>query len=83
MAFISSRTISSTMLLKDRRHDFVQQFCRKLLGYSLGREVQLSDEPLLEEMQQKLAGNGYRVGAAVETIVLSKQFRMIRGKKRP
>ena len=70
-------------LLKDRRHDFVRQFCRKLLGYSLGREVQLSDEPLLEEMQQKLAAGGYRVGTAVETIVLSKQFRMIRGKKRP
>jgi len=67
-------------LLKDRRHDFVQQFCRKLLGYSLGREVQLSDEPLLEEMLQKLAANGYRFGTAVETIVLSKQFRLIRGK---
>ena len=34
-------------LLNDRRHDIVRQFCRKLLGYSLGRAVQLSDEPLL------------------------------------
>ena len=66
-------------LLKDRRHDFVQQFCRKLLGYSLGREVQLSDEPLLEEMQQQLAASGHRFGVAVETIVRSRQFREIRG----
>jgi hypothetical protein len=68
-------------LLKDRRHDFVYQFCRKLLGYSLGREVRLSDEPLLEEMQQRLARNEYRFGTAVETIVVSKQFRMIRGRQ--
>ncbi len=38
-------------LLTVRRDAFVRQFCRKLLGYSLGRSVQLSDEPLLAEMQ--------------------------------
>ena len=69
-------------LLQHRRRDFVRQFCRKLLGYSLGREVQLSDEPLLERMQQKLAANEYRFGTAVEIVVLSQQFRMIRGRKR-
>jgi len=67
-------------LFQDRRHDVVQQFCRNLLGYSLGRAVQLSDEPLMAEMQQQLATSGYRFGVAVETIVLSNQFRMIRGK---
>ena len=68
-------------LLKDRRRDFVQQFCRKLLGYSLGRAVQLSDQPLLDEMQQQLAASGYRFGVAVETIVRSRQFREIRGRQ--
>ena len=34
-------------LLTKRRDAFVRQFCRKLLGYALGRAVQLSDEPLL------------------------------------
>ncbi len=67
-------------LLSDRRHDIVRQFCRKLLGYSLGRAVQLSDEPLLMEIEQRLAESGYRFGVAVETIVLSEQFQMIRGK---
>ncbi len=31
-----------------RRDDFLRQFCRKLLGYALGRSVQLSDKPLIE-----------------------------------
>ena len=66
-------------LLNRRRNTFVYQFCRKFLGYALGREVQLSDEPLLEKMQRKLRKNDYRVSVAVKTIVLSDQFRRIRG----
>ena len=65
-------------LLKDRHDDFVQQFCRKLLGYALGREVQLSDEPFLKKMRERLEKNGYRFSVAVEAIVTSEQFRNIR-----
>jgi hypothetical protein len=67
-------------LVNTRRDAFVGQFCRKLLGYALGRSVQLSDEPLLDEMQAALQAGDYRVAAAVETIVRSPQFRNIRGK---
>ena len=67
-------------LFNDRRHDIVRQFCRNLLGYSLGRAVQLSDEPLLVEIEQQLAEGGFRFSVAVEAIVLSEQFQMIRGK---
>lgn len=70
-------------LLKDRREDVVRQFCRKLLGYSLGRETQLSDEPLLDAMLAKLADNDYRFSVAVEMIVRSPQFREIRGRQHP
>ncbi|MFT5524474.1 MAG: hypothetical protein ACI9HK_002429, partial [Pirellulaceae bacterium] len=66
-------------LVGERRDDFVRQFCRKLLGYSLGRSVQLSDEPLLDTMQQALGENDFRFSVAVNTIVRSKQFRNIRG----
>ena len=66
-------------LLNDRRDTFERQFCRKLLGYGLGRAVQLSDAPLLDEMQAKLAANGHRVHVAIEAIVSSPQFRDIRG----
>jgi hypothetical protein len=66
-------------LLTKRRDTFVRQFCRKLLGYALARQVQLSDEPLLDEMQQQLASNGFKVQVAIEAIVRSRQFREIRG----
>lgn len=67
-------------LLGKRRDAFVHQFCRKLLGFALGRGTQLSDEPLLAEMQAKLAANQYRVSIAIESIVQSRQFREIRGR---
>ena len=66
-------------LANTRREAFVRQFCRKLLGYALGRSVQLSDEPLLTEMQTKLKAGNYQMQIALETIILSRQFREIRG----
>jgi hypothetical protein len=70
-------------LLNDRREDFVRQFCRKLLGYALGREVRLSDEPLIDQMCDKLKADGFRFSIAVEAIVTSRQFRDIRGQEQP
>jgi hypothetical protein len=60
---------------------FERQFIRKLLGFALGRGVQLSDEPLLDEIQAALAANGHRASVAVEAIVQSPQFRQIRGRE--
>lgn len=66
-------------LLTKKREAVLNQFCRKLLGYSLGRAVMLSDKPLLAEMQAQLRSQDYLFSTAVETIVRSKQFREIRG----
>ena len=66
-------------LLTTRRGAFLQQFCRKLLGYALGRSVQLSDEPLLKDLQTALAADDYHVQTAIQLIVQSRQFREIRG----
>jgi len=66
-------------LTENRREDFVKQFCRKLLGYALGRSVQLSDKPLLESMQTQLAQNNYQIGIAIDLVVASPQFREVRG----
>ena len=68
-------------LLETRRDAFLRQFYRKLLGYALGREVQLSDEPLLTEIEQRLARSDYRFSVAVDMIVQSRQFREIRGRQ--
>jgi len=63
-----------------RGRDVERQFCRKMLGYALGRGVQLSDEPLLDTIQERLATADHRVGVAIEAIVTSPQFRSIRGR---
>jgi len=68
-------------LLTRKRETVLTQFCRKLLGYALGRAVMLSDRPLVAEMRSHLEKSEYRFSAAVETIVNSPQFRQIRGKE--
>lgn len=68
-------------LLTKRQDAFLRQFCRKLLGYSLGRGVLLSDSPLISEMRAELKTHDFRVSAAIEKIVRSQQFREIRGKE--
>ncbi len=63
-----------------RREEFLRTFCRKFLGYALGRSVLLSDEPLLNSMQAELAAGDYRFSHLFETVVRSPQFRMQRGR---
>jgi len=65
-------------LLAERASDLRRQFCRKLLGYALGRSVALSDEPLIDEMLTRLEQDHDRSSVAVFTIVNSKQFRQHR-----
>jgi hypothetical protein len=67
-------------LSETRRDAVVRQFCRKLLGYALGRAIQLSDEPLLDEMRERLAQNDYQFSQVVDAIIGSRQFLEIRGK---
>ncbi len=57
-----------------RQKEYLENISRKLLSYSLSRSLQLSDEPVVERMQARMAGNEYRFGALVETIVSSEQF---------
>ncbi|QDU24984.1 hypothetical protein ETAA8_00450 [Anatilimnocola aggregata] len=64
-------------LANQRRADFLRQFSRKLLGYSLGRSAQLSDQPLIDNLSKTEGGH---VGKMIEQIVRSPQFREIRGR---
>lgn len=62
-------------VVRDRQQKFVAHFCRKLLGYFLGRSVTVTDQPLLDEMQQVLEANHFQPQAAIEAVVTSNQFR--------
>lgn len=70
-------------LLTKRREEFVKHFSRKLLGYALGRSVQLSDEPLMAEMRRKLVRDDHHVQDAIVTILHSPQFLRRRGLESP
>jgi len=53
---------------------FVDNLCRQLLVYALGRSLLLSDEPLLAEMRKNLSTRGFKFGNLVQSIVTSRQF---------
>lgn len=63
-----------TYIRAHREKDFLNNLSGKMLVYALGRSPVLSDEPLLERARAKLAENGYRISALIETIVTSPQF---------
>jgi hypothetical protein len=62
--------------IKARRgEEFVDNLCRKLLAYALGRTLIPSDDETIAAMHKRLEGNGGRFSALVGTIVTSPQFR--------
>jgi len=65
--------------LRDRRQeDFVNNLCRKLLSYALGRSLQPSDRATLDAMKTRLAAENYAFGSLVDVIVTSPQFRNVK-----
>ena len=65
--------------LKVREPEFNGQFCRKLLGYALGRIVLPTDKLLLEEMKTQLQSSDPTFAGAVLAITQSRQFQNRRG----
>ena len=52
----------------------LDNLCRKMLVYALGRSLLLSDDVIIDDMRAKLVNNGYRFSNLVEAIVTSPQF---------
>jgi hypothetical protein len=65
--------------LADRRDLVMLQFCRKLLGYALGRAVLPTDLPLAESLRDRILEADAGISAAVLGIVQSRQFLNRRG----
>lgn len=68
-------------LREHRQDEFIENLCRKLLSYALGRTLMLSDERLITKMQSKLKADYYRFSSLIESIVTSRQFLNKRGGK--
>jgi hypothetical protein len=61
-------------VLVSRNEEFSALFCRKLLGYALGRSILPTDKSVLEEMRAQLKSADPTVAGAVVAIVQSRQF---------
>jgi hypothetical protein len=61
-------------LREHRQEEYIDNLCRKLLSFALGRSLVLSDDLLVREMRRNLVANGYRIGSLVEGVVNSSQF---------
>lgn len=62
-------------LQTERREEFVENLCRKLLAYALGRSLIPPDDETIAAMRTRLASDGDRFGSLIECIVTSPQFR--------
>lgn len=63
-----------------RQDEFVDNLCRKLLSYALGRNLLLSDDALVETMRARLAEDDHRFSGLIATIITSSQFLEKRGR---
>jgi hypothetical protein len=70
-------------LSEKRREDFVENFCRRLFAYSLGRSLSGSDKTIIDKMYVRIAADGDRFGDVVESMVTSSQFLNKRGRDDP
>lgn len=61
-------------LLTERRQQFAQALTSRLLAYALGRSLEFSDEPLVEEIAKKSLKNDLRLQSLVQSIVTSEAF---------
>src|SRR5439155_12011970 len=57
-----------TYLRQYRQDEFVDNLCRKLLAYALGRTLLPGDDDLVHDLKARLAADGYRFGGLVEGI---------------
>lgn len=62
-------------LLSESNELFCRNFCRKLLGYALGRPLEYYDEPVIEELYQVLLKNNFQIRPVILAVVSSHPFR--------
>jgi hypothetical protein len=65
----------------ERQDDFLDNLCRKLLSYGLGRTLIPSDDRALQAMRANLEANDHKFSGLVETIITGRQFLTKRGEE--
>jgi hypothetical protein len=70
-----------TILLRQKRDQFVRCLSEKLLIYALGRGTEYYDKCALEEITHAAAAKNFRFTAIIQAVVKSTPFQMRRGEK--
>lgn len=61
-------------LVNERKTQFARSLVARLLTYAVGRRLELSDQPAIDELTEKFAANDYRLRQLVQSIVASELF---------
>ena len=61
-------------LATERKDDFARSLAVRLLTYALGRRLELSDQPAMDDLNRKFADDGYRLRCLIHSIVRSEPF---------
>jgi hypothetical protein len=72
-----------TILLKQKRDDFVRCLTEKMLTYALGRGLEYYDKCAVDSITRNLARNGYRFQTLILEITKSAPFQMLRSDQPP
>lgn len=68
-----------SILLKNKRDDFVRCLSEKMLTYALGRGLEYYDRCALDQITKRLARDQYRFSSLILEVVRSTPFQMRRG----
>jgi cytochrome c553 len=61
-------------IIANKSRDFANGFARRIVGYALGRQLEYSDDALIEDLTQQLVANNFRPSSLIEGIVTSPAF---------
>ena len=62
-------------LATDRKNEFARSLVTRLLTYSLGRRLELSDQDAVDDITEKFAASGFQLRSLFHSIVASEPFR--------
>ncbi len=61
-------------LLSEKRDVFVEGFVRYLLSYALGRSLEYSDRPTVEQLTRQFGKDAYKISALIQALATSDLF---------
>lgn len=62
-------------LIEHRQQQLARAVVKRLAGYALGRSLDLGDEPMVQQLSERFANDGFRLNRLIVELVASDAFR--------